>query len=313
MSGSERPPPAKAPPGKNWGGVARRGAEVVTRPERPEEGTGEDTEFTPEEQAAYAKRQARRDAKAARNRQLQDEASEAISRAGGVPEPKQPRAKPAKQREPLPGRPHHHPEPRKTFIRLLGDKAGNRAARDLSTAAKAFDAERYNDALKKLKPLVQVAPEIPEVRELHGLTLYRLERWGPASKELEDFRVLSGSAEQHPVLADCYRAQGRWADVDELWTELREASPSGELVTEGRIVTAGALADQGDLPGGIRLLQKSWKRPKKAKEHHLRRAYALADLHERAGEIPAARDLFSWIQRQSPGYVDVPARLAALS
>ena len=39
-----------------------------------------------------------------------------------------------------------------------------------------------------------------------------------------------------------YRAQARWADVDELWQELREASPSGELVTEGRIVAAGAQA-----------------------------------------------------------------------
>lgn len=312
MSGSQRPPPAKAPAGKNWGGVARRGAEVVTRPDEPQDEPGEG-EFTAEEKAAYAKRQARRDAKAARNRELQDEAAEAITRAEAKPKRKKPRPKAARERAPLPGRPHQHPEARKTFIRLLGEKAGNRAARELDSAAKAFDAERYDEALKRVKPLSQVAPEVPEVCELYGLTLYRLERWGPASRELEDFRVRSGSTEQHPVLADCYRAQGRWADVDELWKELREASPSGELVTEGRIVAAGALADQGDLPGGIRLLQKSWKRPKRAKEHHLRRAYALADLHERAGEIPAARDLFAWIDRQAPGFVDVPARLAALS
>jgi tetratricopeptide (TPR) repeat protein len=315
MSGPQRPAPPKAPAGKNWGGVARRGAEVVTRPDDPDDPEAAQA-FTPEEKAAYAQRQARRDVKAARHQQLQDEAAEAISRAGGQEKKKtkrKPRPKAAKARPPLPGRPHQRPEPRKAFIRLLGEKSGNRAARDLNTAAKAFDAERFNETLKLIKPLEKLAPDVADVRELFGLTLYRLERWGPAIRELEEFRVLSGSTDQHPVLADCYRAQGRWADVDALWIELREASPSGELVTEGRIVAAGALADQGDLSGGLRLLQKSWKRPKKAKEHHLRRAYALADMHERAGEMPAARDLFAWIDRQDPGYVDVRARLAALT
>jgi hypothetical protein len=84
MSGSERPPPPKAPAGKNWGGVARRGAAVVKRPDDPIDGEG-DGNYTAEEKAAYAARQAKRDAKAERQRELQDEASEAISRAGAKP------------------------------------------------------------------------------------------------------------------------------------------------------------------------------------------------------------------------------------
>lgn len=309
MSQSERPPPKKAPSGKNWGGVARRGAEVVTRPEEPDDLT----EFSAEEQASFEQRQARRDAQAQRSRALRDEAAEAISRAGGIDKVPRSGPKAPKKRPPLPGRPLNHPEPRKVFIRLLGERAGNNAARDLAKAGKAFDAERFNESEKLLKPLLKLAPEVPELHELYGLTLYRQERWRAACRELEEFRVLAGSTEQHPVLADSYRAQGRWADVEELWRELCDASPAGDLVTEGRIVAAGALADQGDLSAGIRLLQKGWKRPKKAKDHHLRRAYALADLHERAGELPAARDLFGWIDRQAPEYIDVPARLAALS
>jgi len=39
----------------------------------------------------------------------------------------------------------------------------------------------------------------------------------------------------------------------------------------------------------------------------------LADLHERAGDIPAARALFRKISAQDPGFVDVAERLAALS
>ena len=41
-------------------------------------------------------------------------------------------------------------------------------------AAKAFERERYKDADRHLKQLVDQAPEVPAVRELYGLNLYRL-------------------------------------------------------------------------------------------------------------------------------------------
>ena len=111
---------------------------------------------------------------------------------------------------------------------------------------------------------------------------------------------------------DAHRALGNWADVEELWRELREASPSAELVIEGRIVRAGVEADRDDLEGAIRILEKGWKPPKHPREHHLRRAYALADLYERAGRLPRSRSLFGWIQQAQAGYLDVPERLRAL-
>ena len=158
-----------------------------------------------------------------------------------------------------------------------------------------------------------MAPSVPAVRELNGLTLYRLRRWKLAAAELEAFRTLTHSTEQHPVLADCYRALKRTDAVTALWDELREASPSAELVTEGRIVMAGALADKGRVEEAIKLLSdKSWRLPRQPKEHHLRRAYALADLLERAGEINRARDLFERIQRADARFGDVGRRLKAL-
>ena len=75
-----------------------------------------------------------------------------------------------------------------------------------------------------------------------------------AAKELEAFVELSRSVEQHPVLMDCYRAQRRWRKVDECWRELTAASPGAEVVTEGRIVAAGALADRGRIDEAIALL-----------------------------------------------------------
>jgi tetratricopeptide (TPR) repeat protein len=114
------------------------------------------------------------------------------------------------------------------------------------------------------------------------------------------------------VLADCCRALGRYAEVEDLWHELREASPSAELVAEGRIVAAGALADQGRLDEAIRLLGAGSKPPKRPQLHHLRMAYALADLYERAGDLPQARELFGRVEAADPDFVDIRARLRAL-
>jgi predicted RNA polymerase sigma factor len=114
------------------------------------------------------------------------------------------------------------------------------------------------------------------------------------------------------VLADCYRALRRWSDVDELWDELREVSPSPEVVNEGRIVAAGSLADRGDLPGALRMLEKGWRVPKRALAHHLRRAYALADLYERSGQTVRARELFRWVLQADPQFADVAERVQTL-
>ena len=89
-------------------------------------------------------------------------------------------------------------------------------------------------------------------------------------------------------------------------------SPTRELVTEGRIVYAGALADQGRLHEALALLRKRAERIKKPAEHHLRLWYALADLEERAGNLARARELFHEVRRADPAFADVAERLAAL-
>jgi tetratricopeptide (TPR) repeat protein len=182
-------------------------------------------------------------------------------------------------------------------------------------AARAYDRERYTDARRMLRRLAEEAPAAPAVRELHGLTLYRMGRWSEAAKELEAFRSLSGSYDQHPVLADCYRALKRYRKADLLWEELRTASPGAELVAEGRIVAAGTMADRGDVNGAIRLLERTLTKTngKKAKEHQLRSWYALADLYERSGDVPRARDLFRRVAAVESDFADVAERLSGLS
>lgn len=183
----------------------------------------------------------------------------------------------------------------------------------LEAARGAFERERYSDARRIVAKLASEVPTAASVRELHGLTLYRLERWRQAAAELEVYRTLSGEVDQHPVLADCYRALGRHKTVATLWAELGEVSPEPEVMAEGRIVMAGSLADQGKLQEAIALLEKGGLSvPKKPRPHHLRAWYALADLYDRGGDTPKARQLFRRIESAEPGFADVARRLSTL-
>jgi tetratricopeptide (TPR) repeat protein len=194
----------------------------------------------------------------------------------------------------------------------LGSRQANRFRERLSAAETAFRRERYQDVRRILTPLMPELAAVPGARELYGLTLYRLGRWRAAAAELEAYQTLTGSVEHLPVLADCYRGLRRHARVEELWTELKQASPSAPIVAEGRIVMAGSLADRGELRKAIALLRPAAAPPRRIREHHLRTWYVLADLYDRSGDVTAARQLFSRIRDVAPGFADVDDRLAAL-
>jgi tetratricopeptide (TPR) repeat protein len=188
----------------------------------------------------------------------------------------------------------------------------NRLTRDLTSAASAFESGRYQEASRYLKPLAERAPTAAAVRELLGLTLYRMGRWRPAIVELEAFRQLTGSLEHEPVVADCERALGHHDAVERRWDELRRASPSAEVLGEGRLVMAGSLADRGELERAIALLSRYEPDRARPRPWHVRTWYALADLYERAGDVPRARGLFQRLVRMDAEWFDAAERLAAL-
>ena len=214
------------------------------------------------------------------------------------------RGKPVKRGAPSPASAGQRPKP---------VRDGARLQEALIRGARALDRGYENEALRILRPYRELFPDNVDLRELLGLTYYRLGKWNAAQKELDVFVGLTDSTEQHPVLMDIARALGKYKRVEQLWEELRAVSPGAEIVTEGRIVSAGALADQGKLEQAIKILERAPTNPKRVLPHHLRLWYALADLHERAGDIPAARALFRKISAQDPSFVDVAERLAALS
>ncbi len=288
---------------KDWGSVTRHGAGKLTREEsedREERNKRTATRF-PEAETPVRESSDR----------LRSEATEAISRAKGKKNTT--RKESAKKRVPTPNVPHQLPDSGKLLRKLLGEKRGARAASLLGHAAREFEDEKFVEAQKILNSLDEKTFQVAEVVELSGLINYRLGKWSKASELLESFRTITGSTEQHPVLADCYRAQSNWTEVEILWDELRQASPNAALVTEGRLVMAGSLDDQGKTSDAVRILEKGWKVPRHPKDHHLRRAYALGDLYEKSGALPRARELFAWIRKHSPKFADVNERVRDLS
>jgi len=182
----------------------------------------------------------------------------------------------------------------------------------LAEAARAYARDRYYDATAILREIAGATPGVAAVRELYGLTLYRLGNWKGALRELRAFAQLTGSVDQHPVLADCERALGHDDRVAEIWSELRRAGASRDVLAEGRLVMAGSLADRGRIDEAIALLRPAARRVRNPRERHVRQWYLLADLYERSGDVPRARELFTRVVAADPGLSDAVERLAAL-
>ncbi len=171
----------------------------------------------------------------------------------------------------------------------IGRTHAGKVADRLAVAARAYQHDRYPEALRITRELVDRVPESAAARELHGLICYRLGRWREAVKHLEAARTLSGGdPSQVPVLMDCHRAQGHHRRVEALWDELRGASPSADVLVEGRLVLAEDLAESGKLDEAILLLATAGaaRNLRNPGDRHLRQWYVLADLYERAGNVP---------------------------
>lgn len=178
----------------------------------------------------------------------------------------------------------------------------------------AYERGRYQDALRAIKPVAEEAPGVAAVRELAGLASYRSAKWRDAVRHLQAFAALTDSSEHLPVLMDCQRALRKPKKVAELWTQLRQSSPEPDVLAEGRIVASASLAESGDLQGAIEMLATAGasKALRNPSTRHVRQWYLLADLYERAGDVPRARELFERVAKVDREAYDVLDRLAGL-
>jgi tetratricopeptide (TPR) repeat protein len=230
---------------------------------------------------------------------VRDEASAAVARGAQAP-------RPARKRKEVPT------EVAEEVAKAAGPAWAGRVKDRLADAARAYEAERYRDAKRILESLIERAPSAVPVRELLGLTYYRLGKWRDAIRELGAVELITGSVDHHPVVADAHRALRQFAEVERLWDELRRTGAGVDVVIEGRIVMAGALADQKKVGEAVKVLEQGPVEVRNPQEHHLRLWYALANLYEKAGDVPRARSLFGRLAAADPTFADVVDRLDAL-
>lgn len=197
--------------------------------------------------------------------------------------------------------------------RGVGARQSKSASERLQKAIDAFERQRFVEASRLLAALSRQLPSMALVHELAGLSAYQQGKWRIVINELEATRVLDPSRTAVlPVLADAYRAVRRWAKVADLWRELKDLSPHPEVLAEGRMVAAGALADQGKLADALAMFQQSLSVPKRIQPYHLKQWYVAADLNDRAGNVLDARRLFDRIAKCDPAFADVEERLAQI-
>ena len=138
-------------------------------------------------------------------------------------------------------------------------------------------------------------------------------KWRDAVKHLEAHELLTDSAEHIPILMDCQRALHKPKKVADLWTKLRQSSPDRTCWPRAgswprRLwPTAGIcrVPSPCSPSGGIESTAQPLNR-------HIRQWYLLADLYERAGDVPRARELFERVLRVDREAYDVAERWAAL-
>ncbi|NNN21121.1 MAG: tetratricopeptide repeat protein [Acidimicrobiales bacterium] len=196
------------------------------------------------------------------------------------------------------------------------NKDGNRDAivtAKMKVAAVAYEKDRYGDATKILNEILKINSENLDAIELLGLCHYRQGNWAQAIDVLEEFTKKSGSLNQLPVVADCFRGLGYINQVRRIYKRLASSRASKEVIAEGRIIMASALGDQERYPQAIEIFNKVPKNSKSPTESLLRQWYVLADLYEKSGDIPRARDLFAKIANYDPELADVAERAVALS
>ena len=201
------------------------------------------------------------------------------------------------------------------IVGSTGQEQGPRVAERLAAAANAYERDRYNDALRITRSVIALAPASASALELHGLVCYRLGRWRDALRYLNTAAEIAGADEtQIPVLMDCHRALGHRNKVRALWKELRMSSPAADVLVEGRLVLAATLRDEGRLDDAIaELLQAGAARAlRHPVDRHIRQWYLLADLYDRAGDFPRAREFFTRVVDADPELADAADRLAGL-
>jgi tetratricopeptide (TPR) repeat protein len=182
-------------------------------------------------------------------------------------------------------------------------------ASSVKKALDAYAAGDFDKAVRLAEEAKADAPRSGRVRELLGLSYYRAERWHDALRELLTYKRFTGRKDQNHVIADCYRADGRYDKAFQIINEVSPNMVSPEVWSELMIVAASILSETGDIEKALYQLIRADTKPQKVETHHLRLWYVRADLLERAGRTKEAQRDWEAIYAEDPDFFDVGSRL----
>jgi len=169
----------------------------------------------------------------------------------------------------------------------------------LEAGTEAFANAQYQKARSLLLKTKQLSPRASAIRELLGLSAYRMGLWKEALTELRTYRRLTGDTVQMPVEMDALRALDRDEDVHRVWEELLELGGRPEVLKEGRVVFASFLIDHGEV-------RRAWEvaNPKRMEqnpfEEDLRQWFVAARAAALLGDGDTALKLAKAIEKHDP-------------
>jgi tetratricopeptide (TPR) repeat protein len=171
----------------------------------------------------------------------------------------------------------------------------------LQTAAAAFAAAKHGKARHLLEEAKELSPRTATIRELLGLSAYRLGRWDQALRELRTFRRLTGEVTHMPVEMDVLRALDRPADVEATWHSFRRIGGERDTEREARVVYASFLLDQGRDREAWEVSDPKRMSPS-PRDSELRVWFVAARAAARLGDFRTARRLYETLQSAAPGF-----------
>jgi hypothetical protein len=171
----------------------------------------------------------------------------------------------------------------------------------IRAAADAFESGRYPAARQKLLEAKKLSSRAGAVRELLGLSSYRMGLWEESLRELRTYRRITGDTRHMAVEMDAQRALGRDGDVHKTWESFGQLGGSPGAESEMRVVYGSFLLDNGDAQG-------AWQatRPKRLvanpPDWELRMWYVAARAAARLGDAETAKQLADGIEQRDPAF-----------
>ena len=197
-------------------------------------------------------------------------------------------------------------------VRLTTHKDRHTAVlRIISEAVDAYGDEDFEAARRKLAKAKSLSPRASSVREMLGLSAYRVEKWEEALAELRAYRRMAGDTSYMPAEMDILRALGRDVDVEKTWLRFKELGGNRPAEAEAKVVYGAFLLDRGR-PGEALAVTRPARIPRDAPPYELRKWFIAARAALEVGDAEAAGKLAAAVRRGDPDMAGLDELMALI-